>query len=107
MEGADGDVQMHLSSMEGVEGWVAEWVQGCEYGATEVKTPGGSPGGRGEGKFCLEHMELKKLPEHRRREMCRRRVDIGAHSLWEGPTGAQIQERAAELTVGSAHPFDV
>lgn len=107
MEGADSDVQMHVSLMEGVEGWGPKWVQGSGYGATEVKTPGGSPGGRGEGKFCLEHVELKKLPEHRRREMCRRRVDIGVHSLWEWPTGAQIQEQAAELTVGSTHPFDV
>ena len=54
-------------------------------------------------------MELKRLPEHPRRAMCRRHIDIprGLTAHGRGQLGARIQEWAAELKTGSPHPFDV
>ena len=57
------------------------------HGATEVKTPGGGPDGRGEDMFCLGHVELKRLPESPQKEMCSRHVNVGAHGSQERPNG--------------------
>lgn len=87
-EGVDGDIQMHLSSMDGAEGWRAEWVQDPVNGTTEVKPPGGGPGGRGEEKFCLERgvEEASRTPTEGNVQEAYR-YSRGAHGSWEGPTG--------------------